>query len=251
MDLKTIERVLGRIKIGNSIEEQSYFNQHQFRYAKTLQLIKIKSIIGKKILDLGTLPGHLPIALKLLGAYEVLGLDYNPNRFGSRSQIENQGIKILECNIETDRLPFENHSVDLVIFTEVIEHLQASPKYALSEIKRVLKLEGILIVTTPNIENLANRIRKLLNKSIYPTPEQTGHLKRQQHHHEYKMNELARLIQEAGFTIQDKTYIGGSEMAILRGTFPTNPSSLLTIPYALIAMFIPQFRSYLFIKAKI
>lgn len=251
MDSKIIKHALSKIKIGNSIEEQTYFNQHQFRYIKTLQLIATENIIGKKIVDLGTLPGHLPIALKLLGAEEVAGLDYNPDRFGSKSQIEKQGIKILECDIETDCLPFKNRSVDLVIFTEVIEHLQSSPKYALSEIKRILKPEGILIITTPNINNLANRIRRLLNKSLYPTLEQTGISARQQHHHEYRMKELTRLIEQSGFIIQDRSYLGGSEMAILRGTFPKNPSSLLTIPYALIAMFIPQFRSYLFIKAKI
>lgn len=46
-------------------------------------------------------------------------------------------------------LPFGDSSVDLVLVTEVIEHLR-EPERLLAEIRRVLRPDGRLILTTPN-----------------------------------------------------------------------------------------------------
>ena len=54
-------------------------------------------------------------------------------------------------------LKFKNNSFDLVISTEVIEHLEN--KYLFfKEIKRILKPNGTFIFSTPNITNLPNRL---------------------------------------------------------------------------------------------
>jgi len=46
--------------------------------------------------------------------------------------------------------PFEDKSVDVVLSVDVIEHLE-NPWLHLREIKRILKPNGVAIVTTPNI----------------------------------------------------------------------------------------------------
>jgi SAM-dependent methyltransferase len=53
-------------------------------------------------------------------------------------------------------LPFANNSFDLVFMTEVIEHL-LDPSRTLNEIRRVLKPNGYLILSTPNLACLPNR----------------------------------------------------------------------------------------------
>jgi len=58
-------------------------------------------------------------------------------------------------------LPYDDDFFDAITFTEVIEHLEDHRKI-LKEINRVLKKDGILIVTTPNILNMKSRIRFLL-----------------------------------------------------------------------------------------
>ena len=50
-----------------------------------------------------------------------------------------------------ERLPFREHSVDLVILVEVIEHLP-QPELTLREIARVLRPGGRLVMTTPNYD---------------------------------------------------------------------------------------------------
>ena len=91
---------------------------------------------GKRALDIGCRDGYWSERLKGKG-YVVSALDLEP-----------QYESALKHNVENG-LPFEDKSFDLVWCTEVIEHLH-EPEYLLSEIERVLKLDGRAVLTTPN-----------------------------------------------------------------------------------------------------
>jgi len=71
-------------------------------------------------------------------------------------KIPGQKVDIVDLN--DGKLPYEDNCFDLVTFTEVAEHLE-SHREVLREIYRVLKPEGLLVMTTPNILNLKSRIR--------------------------------------------------------------------------------------------
>lgn len=57
------------------------------------------------------------------------------------------------CLGDASKLPFQDSSMDMIICSEVLEHL-INPNLALNEFYRVLKSEGILIVTVPNLVEL-------------------------------------------------------------------------------------------------
>ncbi|MCK5506346.1 MAG: class I SAM-dependent methyltransferase [Thermodesulfovibrionia bacterium] len=61
-------------------------------------------------------------------------------------------------NIE--KLPFEDSFFDIVICSEVVEHMEY-PETCLMEIKRVLKDDGTFIISTPNSDNLLVKISSL------------------------------------------------------------------------------------------
>lgn len=67
------------------------------------------------------------------------------------------------CNLNTDNLflPFSSKKFDLVICTQVLEHL-LWPQHLLKEILRVLISGGILLVSIPNISSLTYRLAWLL-----------------------------------------------------------------------------------------
>lgn len=67
------------------------------------------------------------------------------------------------CDLNTDKLvlPFADESFDLIICTEVLEHL-LWPQHLLKEAHRVLSLDGNIIVSVPNITSLTYRISWLL-----------------------------------------------------------------------------------------
>jgi len=64
--------------------------------------------------------------------------------------IEDEGV----LPADAADLPFEDKSFDVVICRELIEHVSDEQK-VYSEIKRVLKPEGYLLITTPNAYSIA------------------------------------------------------------------------------------------------
>jgi SAM-dependent methyltransferase len=65
-----------------------------------------------------------------------------------------------DLNGRTAHIPVEDESIDIVICTEVLEHLTLG-SYLVKEINRVLKKEGCAIISVPNIVSLKSRIQIL------------------------------------------------------------------------------------------
>lgn len=105
------------------------------------------------ILELGSGEGGLTYHL-LQEGYEVTPTDIDPANFRIA------GIECTYLNMH-EQLPFQDNQFDCVIFAEVVEHLE-NHFHIIRECQRVLKKNGILIVTTPNILNLASRMRYFL-----------------------------------------------------------------------------------------
>jgi ubiquinone/menaquinone biosynthesis C-methylase UbiE len=76
----------------------------------------------------------------------------------SLMEIKEQCVDV--CDLNTQKLPYKDEAFDLITFTEVIEHIE-NHRFTLSEISRVLKPGGYLILSTPNILNLKSRVRFL------------------------------------------------------------------------------------------
>lgn len=185
-------------------KDYPYFLIHKIRYQQILEKIeKISS--GKKItiLDIGCYPYHVGHILEKLGhtVYGIASL-HEPVKHP----------RVRECNIEKDRFPFKDNFFDMVLCNEVIEHLVQSPFPPLSEIKRVLKPEGFLMVTTPNIARSINRMKLLLGQSpmfpidVYEENNKKGSIVYHRHNREYTLQELMRVVKSAGFAIAEKGY---------------------------------------------
>jgi len=98
---------------------------------------------------------------------------------------------------DAHHLPFRPESFSKVMMYEVIEHLE-NPKQALSEIHRVLKKEGILELTTPNIMFIGNYFWWILN------PKKT---EIKDHIYAWRMSELRNLIELARLKITLASFV--------------------------------------------
>lgn len=97
-----------------------------------------------KILDVGTSTGTNIRMLEDLKFDDVVGLDL------SESAIEycaSKGFNNVQQGDVLD-IPFEDESFDLVLATDIIEHVDDDEK-AMSELKRILRPGGILLITVP------------------------------------------------------------------------------------------------------
>ena len=91
---------------------------------------------NKRALDVGCRDGYWSEELKK-GGYVVSSLDIEPLYEGA-----------LKHDVEKG-LPYPDKSFDLLWCTEVIEHLYEPEKF-FKEIERVIKPDGIAVLTTPN-----------------------------------------------------------------------------------------------------
>lgn len=79
------------------------------------------------------------------------------------SLLMKQGIKVKRFNIERERFPFENESIDFIIMNQVLEHTKEI-FWIFSEISRILKKGGGCIVGVPNLASLHNRMALLFGR---------------------------------------------------------------------------------------
>lgn len=88
---------------------------------------------------------------------------------------------------------------DLIVFAEVIEHLVVSPVDLLSALLTLLKPDGFLYLTTPNLFRAENREKWLaLENPQQVFPAADGNWDRHHHHREYGAAELLRFARQAG-----------------------------------------------------
>ncbi len=77
--------------------------------------------------------------------------------------LEKKGVKVFKCDLERDRFPFENESVDVINANQILEHTKEI-FWIFHEISRTLKIGGHLVIGIPNLASLHNRILLLFGK---------------------------------------------------------------------------------------
>ena len=119
-------------------------------------LIAARIPLGSKLLDVGC--GNASICGQCLPhGYDYLGVDVSENAV---SEARAAGINARKID-DASSLPFPDGTFDAALCLEVFEHLFL-PEVAATEILRVLKPGGVLIVTVPNTAYWRRRVELLL-----------------------------------------------------------------------------------------
>ena len=105
----------------------------------------------------------------------------------------------------TFALPFKNGSFDVVINSEVIEHVPESPEI-MDEMWRVLRPDGILILGTPDYDRWSWNVLEWIYGKVLPGAYAHEHITH------YTRDSLGRAIKARGFEVLDCQYVGYSEM---------------------------------------
>lgn len=149
----------------------------------------LNSVEGDLILDAACSKGDLTLNLEKF--FEVVGLDFSTNALAIAKKRCTQAIFVSGdvCN-----LPFHNKFFDSVVAGEILEHL-TEPRKFLDECKRILKDEGVLVVTLPNGFGLWSIFYdRLLPKITGHNPE--GHV------HTFSFKRICRLLSANNFEIE-------------------------------------------------
>jgi SAM-dependent methyltransferase len=115
------------------------------------------------ILDVSCGDGATLKKLRALGYTNLAGTLYGEDQeVFDYSNIDYQGIKIIKNVNLLASLPFETESVDVVINSELLEHME-NHRHAVSELTRIVKPNGLLVFETPNVMRLQSRFNFFLS----------------------------------------------------------------------------------------
>jgi SAM-dependent methyltransferase len=185
-----------------------YLKVHMNRFAETIGLLQPIMRPGKRIVDLGSYGSLVPALRDILGSTDITltepSQDGKPTSEDGFLQNARNGKRY---PFHVDRFdiegwfPYEEELFDIVIFTEVLEHLSRDPLQTMSEINRITKPRGYLLLSTPNCASLRSVLRILCggNPNIYPVYQRRPSTDR--HNHEYVPWEVKELLKVCGFTI--------------------------------------------------
>lgn len=157
------ERMIPEYHKGKSI-----YGEHIVRYQSAQELVR-----GKVVLDIASGSGY---GTKLLSktAKKVYGVDVSEISVAYAN--ENYGAKNIEYLVgDGEKIPLPDKSVDVVTTFETIEHIPDYRQF-MKEVSRVLKDDGLAVISTPNDLEFA----------------EGNHF----HLHEFEYNELLRLIKK-------------------------------------------------------
>lgn len=122
--------------------------EHLHRYGIAQTFVK-----GKAVLDIACGEGY---GSNLLAehAESVIGVDISSKAVKEASEKYKKNNLLFKTG-STSQIPLEANSIDVVVSFETIEH-HAEHDIMLQEIKRVLKHDGLLIISSPDKENYSD-----------------------------------------------------------------------------------------------
>jgi len=190
-------------------ESKQYAQEHLSRLQKTLAMTPPGGK-GDRVLEIGAYLQITPLLCTQLGYGEVRGCYYGPAGQKERRRVKSETGEEFECELdffdaERDRFPYADEYFATVLCCEVLEHLAHDPMHMMTEINRILRPGGHLVLSTPNIASL-RAISAILQGyhpgffTHYVRPAE-GQAPEPRHSREYAPREIQQLLEDAGFTV--------------------------------------------------
>ena len=192
-------------------DARQYAANHTSRFVKTLEMTPAGDA-SKAILEMGAYMQITP-ALKFKLCYGSRARVLLRSRWAAwiTNRSFRKTARTFECDVdhfdaERDIYPYSDASFDTVLCCELIEHLFTDPMHMMSEINRILKPGGHLVLTTPNLGSLRaiSAILQGYHPSFFPAyirPRKEGEEAEARHNREYVPMEVQHLLTDAGFEI--------------------------------------------------
>jgi 2-polyprenyl-3-methyl-5-hydroxy-6-metoxy-1,4-benzoquinol methylase len=139
-----------------------------------------------------------------LGWREVIGIAKEEGECNGSSSYQTETgtvVKNLIIDLEVERIPEPDGTIDAVLMMEVFEHFGLDPMQPLAEVNRVLKPSGLLVFSTPNAVSIGNMRRMMHGRGPYAGLEFSG-FSTNRHNRIYDAEELLRIMEAAGFEVE-------------------------------------------------
>lgn len=185
-----------------------YLKPHMRRFHITVRMLGTIAASTMSVIDVGSYGSLVPALKDMLGLTQiVITTPHQENRPASEETYLVDARNGDQFRFRADRFdlegpfPYPNESFDIVIFTEVLEHLSVDPMHTLSEINRITKIGGWILLSTPSCTSTKSVVRILRggNPNCYPV--YTKQPSRDRHNREYTPWEVRQLLTACGYEV--------------------------------------------------
>ena len=182
-----------------------YYNNRKIKYGisgdrkgKILPLLaKFK---GCRVLDAGCASGYTGEILRKQGNY-VVGWDMITRDVETARKVLDEAHLV---DLESSNWPRVNKKFDLIVFSEVVEHL-FSPETVLRRLLTYLKPGGSILISTPNILHLYMRTKFI--RGEYEYKDESVSVINPAHFHLFTYSSLKRLARRVGLSVEDENHV--------------------------------------------
>ena len=171
------------------MRERSYYTQQRTEVARL-----IDTRPGQWVLDVGCGEGGLGRIFKQMGC-RVVGIEVEP---GAAVEAEKHYDRVYVADMDIFDLPFDGQSFDHIVCADVLEHLR-NPWRALDRLRPLLKPEGSLVASIPNIRNvetIADLLKGNFKYSDWGVMDET-------HLRFFTRRGMEKMFTDAGYAIRD------------------------------------------------
>jgi 2-polyprenyl-3-methyl-5-hydroxy-6-metoxy-1,4-benzoquinol methylase len=235
---QTLGELLGSEKANTCGPEskRNYVELHEARFATILRLCRERvPDASARVLDIG----RSELTAYLANFYtnvHTLGLDRSIDDGGHREISKMDSVPHITFDLlQADRVsswPVCGR-FDLIVFSEVIEHLCVAPEFVFAALNSLLANQGILLCTTPNAADITKRLRLAFGQNPYERLRlytvNPGHIR------EYTRRELVTIACSVGLRCEGHSYFNW----IQDGTRNRSKAALIKLLRAY-----PSFRSF-------
>lgn len=172
------------------------------RYKIALEYISDECGESKRVCEIG--PGGVIVYVSKYSDADTSAIvSPRENHWNEIFEKYNIELSSWDLNSEIDNQSLYE-SFDCIIFLETLEHLNRWPEKVMDDIHKLLKPGGVMLLSTPNLVRISNRIRMMLGiRPINPFKySESG----EHHVREFTLEELLEFLPSNKWNITDTNY---------------------------------------------
>lgn len=166
---------------------------------------------GAKVLSVGGFHCTIEKMLREDLNVEVTVIDYPDSIAIQKDYYDFLGFKYVGIDLSKGFSGLDKAYFDMIIYTEVIEHIPTAPYEQLLPFDAYLKPGGSVIVTTPNMTSIVHIAKLFMKLPLFDTPEKffspVAPENLQVHRREYMPSEIQEAFQRMGYSSIVKYFI--------------------------------------------
>ena len=209
---KFAEQLIPNLK--NADHFRWYYEVHGDRISFDLDYADRYLRPSDRVLEVGAYPFLLTLPM-MSKNYNVTTLEKCSSSEFDPAIVDKFKLNVIDCDLDVGKITSDNSFFDCVIMNEVFEHLRINLIASMREVRRVLRPNGLLLLSTPNLRSIQG-INNLLRKheayssmgGIFNNYSNLERLGVMGHVREYTSKEVMDFLQEIGFDIEGVIYRG-------------------------------------------